>query len=133
MKVKGKPKKDEIKGVVYSISCECGATYIGETRWNLHTRVQEHKWAVCKGDTNNSIAVHVIKMNYTIQWEKAWTITTEPLNENQSWRIPFDSENFKQYEYRQRPTAGYLVVHLNKVTLYFTIMSVGQFNSTQSL
>ena len=49
----------------------CGATYIGETGRKLHTRVQEHKRAVCKGsDTNNDIAVHVIKMNHTIQWEK---------------------------------------------------------------
>ena len=79
MKVKGKPKKDEIKGVVCGIPCECGATYIGETGWNLHTRVQEHKREVCKGDTNNCIAVHVIKTNHTIQWEKARTIMTEPL------------------------------------------------------
>ena len=60
MKVKGRPKMDELKGVVYSIPCECRATYIGETGWNLNTRVQEHKRGVCKGDTNNGIAVHVL-------------------------------------------------------------------------
>ena len=74
-----KPKKDKIKGVVYSIPCECGATYTGETGRNLHTRVQEHERAVCKGDANNGIVVHVIKMNHTIQWEKARTIATESL------------------------------------------------------
>ena len=31
MKVKGKPNKEEISGVVYRIPCECGAAYIGET------------------------------------------------------------------------------------------------------
>ena len=27
LKVKERPKKDEIKGVLYSIPCECGAKY----------------------------------------------------------------------------------------------------------
>ena len=58
MKVKGRSKKDEIKGVIQH-PCECGVTYIGETGQILHTRVQEHERAVSKGDTNNSIEVHV--------------------------------------------------------------------------
>ena len=77
MKVKGRPKNDEVKGVIYSIPCERGATYIGETGWNLHTQVKEHRWAVCKGHTNNGIAVHVMKMNHNIHWKKAQTIRTE--------------------------------------------------------
>ena len=51
MKVKGRPKKDEIKGVVHSIPCECGAMYIGETGRNLHAQVKEHERAVCRRDT----------------------------------------------------------------------------------
>ena len=47
--------------------------------WNLHTRVREHKQAVCKGETSNGIAVHVIKTKHPTQREKARTITTEPL------------------------------------------------------
>ena len=70
MKVKGRPKNDEIKGVIYSIPCECGSTYIVQTGKNLHTRLQEHKREVCKIGTNNSIAVHAIMTNHSIQWEK---------------------------------------------------------------
>ena len=44
------------KGVVYSIPCECGKEYIGETGRTLTQRMSEHKRAVKNGDSNNALA-----------------------------------------------------------------------------
>ena len=77
MKVKGNPRKEEIKGVVYIIPCECGATYIGETGRTLHARLQEHKRAVRNGDTNNGIAAHVLNTHHNIKWEDAQVLMSE--------------------------------------------------------
>ena len=61
-RVKGKPPIEQTKGVVYEVSCECGETYIGETR-----RIQkEHKYAISWWDTTNGIAVHANTHNHQI-------------------------------------------------------------------
>ena len=39
IEVKGRPSKEEIKGVVYEVPRDCGAVYIGETGRNPHTRL----------------------------------------------------------------------------------------------
>ena len=41
MKVKGKPRREEVSSVVYTIPCECGTSYIGETGRILCLSVQE--------------------------------------------------------------------------------------------
>ena len=73
-KVKGKLDKHDGKGVVYSIPCECGSLYIGETGHTLKKRLMEHKWSVRNGDTNNGIAVHVRETEHSVQWEQAAVI-----------------------------------------------------------
>ena len=55
MRVKGKPNKEETKGIIYKVPCECGAVYIDKTGHNLHRRLQEHKHAVINRDTKNGI------------------------------------------------------------------------------
>ena len=77
MTVKGKLDKHDVKGIVYSIPCECGSLYIGETGRTLKTRLMEHKWSVCNRDTNNGITVHVIEIDHSVQWEQAAVIKTE--------------------------------------------------------
>ena len=76
--MKGKPSKEEVKGVVYKVPFECGAGYIGETGHNLHTRLQEHRRAVANGDTKNHIAIHVMENNHVIQWKDVQVIASEP-------------------------------------------------------
>ena len=73
----GKLDKHDVKGIVYSIPCECGSLYIGETGRTLKTRLMEHKRSVCNRDTNNGIAVHVIETDHSVQWEQAAVIKTE--------------------------------------------------------
>ena len=74
MTVKGKLDKHDVKGVVYSIPCECGSLYIGETGRTLKTRLMEHKRSVRNRDTNNGIAVHVAETDHSVQWEQAAVI-----------------------------------------------------------
>ena len=47
--------------MIYKVSCDCGAVYIGKTGHNLHTRLQEHKRAVVNRDTKKGIATHVME------------------------------------------------------------------------
>ena len=54
--VKTKQNPDKVKGVIYSIPCDCGNVYIGET---LKDRLGEHKRAVTNGNTNNAITVYL--------------------------------------------------------------------------
>ena len=62
--------------MVYSIPCECGKQYVGETERTLQ-RITEHKRAVKNNDPNNSLAVYVSKMYHKIKWEDAKALTRE--------------------------------------------------------
>ena len=74
--VKGKDKPEDRPEAVYKIHCsDCQATYIGETRGNLTTRLSEHKQATKKGDLNNKIAKHHLKTSHTITWDSATCLT----------------------------------------------------------
>ena len=42
-KVKGKTPQEDVRGVIYSILCECGALYIGETDCTFEIRLAEHQ------------------------------------------------------------------------------------------
>ena len=64
-------------GVIYQIPCSCGEVYIGETGKTINERVKEHKRSVCRMDTNNSIAVHVMNTSHDIAWDQATIITQE--------------------------------------------------------
>ena len=76
-----------MKGVVYSIPCECGSLYIGETGRTLKKRLIEHKRSVRNGDTNNGIAVHVRETEHSVQWEQAAVIRRN-LSPNRRSRRP---------------------------------------------
>ena len=63
--------------VIYSIPCECGKVYIGETGKTLTERLAEHRRAVRRMDNNNSLAVHVQRTTHSITWDKAEVIEQE--------------------------------------------------------
>ena len=62
---------------LYSIPCECGEEFVGETGRTLRQRMTEHKRAVRNSDPNNALAVHVSKMHHDIKWEEAKLLTRE--------------------------------------------------------
>ena len=60
------------KEVVYEVACkDCDQKYIGETKRTMKKRLTEHKYAVCRGDEKNGIAVHANKFNHSVDWESA--------------------------------------------------------------
>ena len=76
--VKFKPKRSTNKEVIYSIPCECGKEYIGETGRPLLTRVKEHKAALKKGETFSSKLVeHAWEMEHNFMWDEAKAIGKE--------------------------------------------------------
>ena len=74
--VKEKDKPEDRQEAVYKIkSCDCQASYIGETGRNLSTRLTEHKRATRNGDVNNHIAEYRLKTKHQIDWDSATCIT----------------------------------------------------------
>ena len=98
MRVKGKPDKEEIKGVIYKVPCESCAVYIGKTGCNLHIRLQEHKCAVVNGDSKNGIATHVMKNDHKIQWEEAQVVASEQQFTKRKVKESAYQKNFKLHE-----------------------------------
>lgn len=66
------------KGLVYSITCECGDEYIGETGKTLEDRLKQHKYAISTWDQNNGPAVHAESCPRGMKWKEAQTLTWEP-------------------------------------------------------
>ena len=77
MKVKTPISRDQVKGVIYRIPCECGQEYIGETSKSINERIAEHRRSVRRGNKNNSIAVHVQTTDHIIKWENAEVLQRE--------------------------------------------------------
>ena len=75
--VKGILPPEERRGVIYSIPCECGAVYIGETCRTIKQRLEEHKRAVRIGDPSNAIALHTNSNLHSIQWGESKVIEQE--------------------------------------------------------
>ena len=54
---KDRQSLSHLSGVVYQLTCSCGQNYIGQTKWNLITRLNEHRTCedaeVCKHLLNN--------------------------------------------------------------------------------
>ena len=62
---------------VYRLRCGCGATYIGETKKKITTRVKEHEKYVFKGQWKQSAAAdHASTCSEEFQWDTAETICT---------------------------------------------------------
>jgi hypothetical protein len=78
--VNTKPKSLETykKDVIYSIPCECGLNYIGETSRPLEVRVREHQRRVEQRDPGSSkLADHALEERHNITWDDAKVIGRE--------------------------------------------------------
>ena len=76
-RVKSSIPLTERSGVIYSIPCSCGRTYIGETGRSLQTRITEHKRAVRIGDPKNAISVHANSTGHSIEWNNGEILAYE--------------------------------------------------------
>lgn len=66
------------KNIIYSIPCECGYEYLGETSRPLRVRLEEHKKNVKRGNTASSkLAEHVWEKQHHILWDNVKICDTE--------------------------------------------------------
>jgi predicted GIY-YIG superfamily endonuclease len=77
---KTKPKSsNQEKECIYQVPCECGESYIGETKRPFNVRLQEHKKHTYRGETSRSgIADHVWSKHHNIKWSEAQVVHKEP-------------------------------------------------------
>ena len=67
-----KPRSDDNKNCIYSIPCQCGQQYIGETKRPLAVRVNEHQKKVKQGETTSSkLAEHSWDNEHHFNWVEA--------------------------------------------------------------
>lgn len=81
MLTKTKPLNEEqnSKNCIYSIPCECGKYYIGETSRPLNVRIKEHQYLIKTFQIEKSkIAEHAWNNNHKILWNNTKTISKEP-------------------------------------------------------
>jgi len=67
-------------GVVYKISChDCEASYIGQTKRQLRTRINEYNSDIRKKNGSPSIiSEHWLNHNHDFEWDKVEIINNEP-------------------------------------------------------
>ncbi|XP_050299707.1 uncharacterized protein LOC126738416 [Anthonomus grandis grandis] len=72
----------DTKNCVYRIPCECGDSYIGETKRPLEIRAKEHRSWTQRGEVSKSgIAEHAWHNGHNIHWSEA-----KILHKEQHWR-----------------------------------------------
>jgi len=70
-----RPQKDNLpivsnKNVVYKLSCkDCNASYVGQTKRRLITRVSEHKNDIKKTSKHSVITDHRLTLNHEFDWD----------------------------------------------------------------
>jgi hypothetical protein len=75
-----RPLKDDL-GLrtpgVYSISCECGQVYIGQTGWSIKTRIKEHHRHIQLGHPDKSaVAEHRLNHDHLIKFQDTQILFT---------------------------------------------------------
>ena len=74
--------QNDKKNCIYQIPCECGDSYIGETKRPLEVRVQEHQKFTRMGETSRSgLAEHAWTNGHNIHWSEA-----KILHKEENWR-----------------------------------------------
>ncbi|XP_024868999.1 uncharacterized protein LOC112452813 [Temnothorax curvispinosus] len=80
-----KAQKDKNPGssnnnVIYKISCkDCSASYVGQTKRQFKTRLNEHKNNIKTVPSRHSvISEHITKFNHTFDWDNTAILESEP-------------------------------------------------------
>jgi predicted GIY-YIG superfamily endonuclease len=67
-----------MKQCVYSIPCDCGKCYIGETSRPLEVRIKEHKYNLTQGLLKKSkLAQYAYEEGHKIRWNEAKVLKIE--------------------------------------------------------
>ena len=69
------------KSGIYSIECECGEVYIGQTKRTVQVRKKEHQYHTRRGELEKSaIAEHCWKNDHKMHWD-----STKVIAQPKSW------------------------------------------------
>ncbi|KAM0728324.1 hypothetical protein ACS0PU_005106 [Formica fusca] len=68
------------QNVIYKIDCnDCDASYVGQTKRQLNTRITEHKNHIRRNASNHSVITdHRIDFDHNFDWEGVRILDTEP-------------------------------------------------------
>ncbi|XP_065662774.1 uncharacterized protein LOC136085398 [Hydra vulgaris] len=62
----------------YLIKCKCSKVYVGESKLQIRTRVQQHQKFLTEGKLSQSaLALHKVNRNEDIEWDRAETPKVE--------------------------------------------------------
>jgi hypothetical protein len=77
---KDKTEHDYKNNVVYKIECNnCEATYVGQTKRHLKTRINEHMNNKKLDESRHSVITnHTIEFNHSFKWQDTKIIDSEP-------------------------------------------------------
>ncbi|XP_011687386.1 PREDICTED: uncharacterized protein LOC105449705 [Wasmannia auropunctata] len=77
---KDKISTDSGNNAVYRINCnDCDATYVGQTKRKLKTRILEHRRNILLDDSKHSVVTnHILESSHTLDWEHATILDSEP-------------------------------------------------------
>jgi hypothetical protein len=66
--------------VIYKVSCnDCNASYVGQTKRKLKTRLKEHKNNIRLNSSKHSvISEHILNYGHTFDWENTQILDSEP-------------------------------------------------------
>lgn len=78
--VKDNLDKLDRREIVYKVNCsQCPISYIGQSKWNLRTRLQEHRRNIlAPKEKQNSLAIHTNNLTHTFNFNNAQILVTEP-------------------------------------------------------
>ena len=101
-------KKNNPKGVIYKIDCNCGQSYIGETSRPVNTRIKEHQTSTTKLDNKSAISEHIqANPNHQIKWTD-FTILAKHQSDFTKRKLT-EAINIKRYRPLINRDSGYFI------------------------
>src|SRR5436190_6639905 len=77
---KDKLTTDQHSNVVYKISCaDCGASYVGQTRRLLLTKIKEHRSHISRNTLQKSVITNHRLTGHEFKWEEVEVLDREPI------------------------------------------------------
>ena len=77
---KDKLTNNQLSNVIYKIPCaDCDASYVGQTRRLLSTRLKEHRSHISRNTSQKSVITNHRLMGHEFKWEEVEVLDREPV------------------------------------------------------
>jgi len=74
---KDKIDKMNKSNVIYKVECQCGDSYVGQTKQKLKNRINQHRNDISKGETLTGLSKHVADTQHKIKWDSVKVVQSE--------------------------------------------------------